>query len=223
MITAKHNLFDEGNDTIYPKGDFFDIKFYAEDLVKEKEQLIKVNLNQLRRKKQIVSHSQLDICIVKLANVDKGAIRYLNGVSRLGSRVTYSPYRIVEDNYLVKEELFLGEKVFTIGFPSSIGLKKTTKIDYDKPLLKRCALAGLSRKVPTYVIDCHVYSGNSGGPVFLERTDFKSYSIKLIGITIESIPFLDSSISKKDLFVQASSYAIVVPINHAIDLIKELK
>jgi V8-like Glu-specific endopeptidase len=84
--------------------------------------------------------------------------------------------------------------------------------------LKRGSIASISDNYRTLIIDCPVYKGNSGGPVFLERKSFEKYSLKLIGIVIELIPFFNQTASKKDVAIQNSNYAVVTPIDYALKL-----
>lgn len=233
LITARHVLFKEKTSKVELKQFYFLVEFYAKNLKNDDQNTILIDAKKLLKNKNLTFHKTQDICVVKIAELElpkkpeakivNSPVNYLDGVDRLGKSVNYSTFGLVKGKYLKKEELYLGEQVFTIGFPVSLGLKKIPQFDYDRPLLKRCSIAGLSDNYDTYTVDCHVYSGNSGGPVFLERTDFNSYSIKLIGITVEFIPFINETVSKKDLVVQTSSYAVIVPIDFAIELINNMK
>jgi hypothetical protein len=223
FVTAKHNLF---NDEILIDS-ISTIKFHSTDFENEEPKIISVNNLELITTKNLRVSSKQDICVIKLATSEiqdtasgKSIIKYLNGVKRIGKSLSYSPFPLYIKKYLLRKELYLGDEVLTAGFPSSLGLTRHPQFDYDKPLIKRGSVAGLSSKYETFIIDSHVYGGNSGGPVFIERVDFKSYTIYLAGIAVEYIPFVSKSVKSKDIFLQTSSYAVIVPIDYALELIK---
>lgn len=228
LITARHNIFDKVKDSLLLKSNTTIVEFYTEDFTNEKQNYLLFDNIKLQEDNKLKVSKDADICIFKFAEFEisksnKAGIKYFNGVNRIGKSVFYQPFPLLKGKILKKEELHLGEEIFTVGFPSSLGLKKTPQFDYEKPLLKRCAVASLSNRYKTFVIDCHVYGGNSGGPVFLERKDFESYNINLVGIAVEYIPFLNETASKKDIAIQTSSYAVIVPIDFALELIEEMK
>ncbi len=114
-----------------------------------------------------------DICVLKLGKFEESsaseypAIKYYSGIYRLSPGVNYEQYYFDEKNIVKRDNLFLVEDVIVVGFPGSIGLKQSPQFDYEKPLLKRGAIASISNNFNTFIIDCPVYFGNSGGPVFL--------------------------------------------------------
>lgn len=225
LITAKHVIFNIlDNDLLKIKSDRASIKFFTKDFVNEQERLINIDLARLLNSEYIRIHPQEDICVIKLANHSNREIKYLPGVTRKYDKVIYNPFPIHEPGRISgKSDLFLGDDLITVGFPISLGLSSKPQFDYNRPLLKKCSVSSLSDVFPTLVMDCSAYGGNSGGAVFLERTDANKFSISLIGIVIERIPFInrtkDSGGSTNTFIDETSSYSVVVPIKYALDLI----
>lgn len=226
LISARHNFFDNNLSLI---NNFAELKLHSsnfkEDIVSE----FILDLRDLVSSHKLIIDTLSDICVIKLAKFElinnqiTGKITYSSAVIRKGNQFKMNFIFIDDSYYVSKEDLFLGESVFTVGFPISIGLQKIPQFDYEKPLFKRCSISSLSKKYNNIIIDCQVYGGNSGGPVFLERQDNNKYVIKLIGIIIEYIPFIKSTFKNLDLYDQTSSYAVVVPIEKALALMKKCK
>ena len=223
LITAKHVIFNEKDTFKTLLSSNAIVQFYVHDFERDSANVIIINLQLAQKDNRLRKDSIHDICILTIAKVEKetGYIKYDNGVFRLGHNVRYDQYYLDQNSIITKNDLYLGEDVFVVGFPGSIGLKKIPQFDYDKPLLKRGAIASTSDKYDNFIIDCSVFHGNSGGPVFLERKDFNNYKLRLIGIASQYIPLLNETLSKKDITVQNSGYAVIVPIEYALKLINE--
>jgi len=219
LVTAKHCLYKSlDNDSIFISNTA-EITFYSKNFKDDKQNYILLDLSQLRKNNLLRSDKHLDICVVNIAKVDSGGgIKYNDGVHRMGQSVKYDQYYLSDESIVRKKDIFLGENIFLVGFPGSLGLKQIPQFDYEMPLLKRGAIASTSNKYNTIIIDCPVYHGNSGGPVFLERINFESYKIRLIGIVVEFIPLIMPTVSQNDLITETSSYAVVVPIEYALNL-----
>lgn len=219
IITAKHVIYDPMTNFKKLNSNIIDVFFYAHDFKGDSANLIQINLNNLDTNFSLRTDSIHDICVVIIGKSEKsGAVTYYNGVSRFGYRANYTTLPLDNGRIAKKSEIFLGEDIFIVGFPKSLGLKQNPQFDYDKPLLKRGAIAGMSTKFSNFIIDCPVYHGNSGGPVFLERKDFEKYSIKLIGLVSEFIPLFTNTVKNDDLTVETSNYAVIVPIEYALNL-----
>lgn len=226
IVTAKHCIMTEENNYQTLISPFIQVRFYAKNFKSDSSNLIIIDLYKLRNSNFIRVDSINDICVLIIGDAKVNApIRYYAGVERLGYGVNFAPYPLFEDYVFKKEQLYLGEDVFVAGFPSSLGLKYYPQFDYFKPLLKKGIVGGVSNNFSTFVIDCPVYPGNSGGPVFLDRKDFYSREVRLIGI--EYIPYISTEILigrsgnyTSTLIDQTSSYAVVVPIERVFELIK---
>ncbi len=219
LITAKHVIFDANKNFSVLNSNEAVIQFYAKNFKSDSANYIIIDLTKLQCDNFICFDPIHDICIILIAKLDKGAIQYNNGIFRYGHNVKYDQYPFNEKTILKKDELFIGEDVFVVGFPRAIGLKQIPQFDYSKPLLKRGAIASISDNLGNIIIDCPVYGGNSGGPVFLERKSFDKYSLRFIGIVSQFIPFINPTASNKDMTIQISSYAVIIPIEYAFNLI----
>lgn len=219
LITAKHVLFDQEQNFKKLISDQAIIQFYAKNFKTDSVNYIFVDLKKLLLEGQVKTDSVMDIALVTLAKIDTNSlIHYVDGIERRGHNAKYFPYPLLDISITKVDDLFLGEDVIVVGFPNSIGLRQLPQFDYNKPLLKRGAIASISDNFKTFIIDCPVYHGNSGGPVFLERKSFDRYSLRLIGIAVEYIPLLNPTASQKDIAIETSSYAVVVPIKYAFRL-----
>lgn len=224
LITARHNFFDENLNMISNTGY---IKIHPEDFRTNSISELILDIPSLLASHKMIFDTISDVCVTKLATFEiadkklSGAIAYTKGVIKNGKQFKMTFGYVDESYFVAKEDIHLGESVFTIGFPISLGLQETPQFDNEKPLLKRCSISSLSKKYDNFIIDCQVYGGNSGGPVFLERSDNTFYTIKLIGIIIQYVPFYKKTIKSQDIYDQTSSYAVVVPIKKAIELMKE--
>jgi hypothetical protein len=70
------------------------------------------------------------------------------------------PYNIISD----LENAFEGQEVYALGFPGVGGLDYATK-----PIVRRGIISWISPNEPNripFLIDCNVFPGNSGGPIF---------------------------------------------------------
>jgi hypothetical protein len=222
LVTAKHVIFDPNQNFTKLNSNQLTIQFYLKDFRKNNANFINVDLNTIISNDLLLSDSLIDICVIKLASIDtSGKVYYYKGISSPNDSIDFTPYLLEEDRIIKKNDLYLGEDVFIVGFPNSIGLQQSPQFDYDRPLLKRGSIASLSDNFNTFIIDCSAYQGNSGGHVFLERKSFDKYSLRLIGIVTQFIPVINPTMSKKDLTIQYSSYAVVVPIEYALKLLND--
>jgi S1-C subfamily serine protease len=124
-----------------------------------------------------------------------------------------------------------GDGVFVLGFPMGfVGGSRNYPIIRQGAIARiRDTLAGSNKE---FLVDTTIFPGNSGGPVVtkpeivsIEGT--KSYgSSKLLGIVQSYVPYRDVAVSMQTktariIFEENSGLASIVPIDFAIDIIRE--
>lgn len=119
------------------------------------------------------------------------------------------------------ENIAIANNILLVGFPTSLILRETKFFDINRPLLRKGIVAGINIKENTFIIDCPVFYGNSGGPVIEYKGDG---NMKLIGIVSKYIPFViewknnrEAAFSRQEF--SNSGYAICIPLNEIIRLI----
>ena len=118
-----------------------------------------------------------------------------------------------------------GDDLFVLGFPMQLGSGTRSQPVY------RYGIVSLKDKPGQYLIDCTIYPGNSGGPVFLKPSfyNYRDKSIRagtsayFVGIVSAYIPYTDVAISTQTkrpriTFEENSGLAIVI----SADKIQEL-
>jgi len=114
----------------------------------------------------------------------------------------------------------IGNDVFLMGYPTSLGMKRNDDFDSSKPLLRKGIIAGVYNTKNTFIIDCPTYFGNSGGPI-VEYGEDDFY--RIIGIVSKYIPFVTKWHSSREQITNTeltnSGYTVCVPIQAAFDLI----
>ena len=117
-------------------------------------------------------------------------------------------------------EIRIGNDVFLMGYPTSLGMRRNEDFDSSKPLLRKGIIAGVHKNKNTFIIDCPTYFGNSGGPI-VEYGEDGYY--RIIGIVSKYIPFVTRWISNREHITNTeltnSGYTVCVPIQAAFDLI----
>jgi len=113
---------------------------------------------------------------------------------------------------------------YVFGYPGAIGVPELPQLDYTQPLIRRGIIAGKNYVKKTIIIDCQIYPGNSGGPVFEVDEIPAGRSFRLIGLVTEFIPFEDVWVNKRFGIANHewlnSGYGVVVPVDFVIALIK---
>ena len=123
-----------------------------------------------------------------------------------------------------------GDRVFVLGFPMNLaGVERNYTIVRPGSIAR---VGDLLEAVNRYfLIDSHVFPGNSGGPVVLEPNDFHITNTKgnsrpfLIGMVKDFIPYRDVAISPQTKrarisFEENSGLSEVVPIDRIDEAIK---
>lgn len=117
-------------------------------------------------------------------------------------------------------DIKIGNDIYLLGYPMSIGLKNERLFDYEKPLLRKGIIAGKYIKENTFIIDCPSYFGNSGGPI-IELGEDNYY--RTIGLVSRYIPYVvewrntREYISNKEY--TNSGFTVCVPMDAVFELI----
>lgn len=120
-------------------------------------------------------------------------------------------------------EIGIGNDVFIVGYPISLGLDTSGQLDHKRPLLRKGIIAGINQEQRTIILDCPVYFGNSGGPVIeYDNTDRCFY---IIGVVSQYVPFVNKWANVRERYINVeltnSGYCVVEPMDAVFDLIDE--
>ena len=191
-----HCKYDKANDIAI-------IKLGASKKLYDKETPLKKDQAKYKRPTVLIAESYLsEISLpnnTRLVSLEKEATRGIN-------------------------EIKIGNDVYLMGYPTSIGMTRDEDFDSSKPLLRKGIIAGIYIKKNTFIIDCPTYFGNSGGPV-VEYGEDDYY--RIIGLVSKYVPFITKWVSNREhitnIELTNSGYTVCVPIQAAFDLIDKQK
>jgi hypothetical protein len=150
LITAKH-VFSDPEQNWFP--DSVNIRFSSDDS-KPINEYFGISI-QLKYKNQNTWFVHPD------SNVDVAGYVFLpNEINYNNIDVQVLPYSTIAAG----EDLYQGAELFVFGYPSAVGVEFWTK-----PILRSGIIAWVPSDKNTggkFLIDCDVFPGNSGGPVF---------------------------------------------------------
>ena len=228
VITAKHVLFDAQGAL---KGAKLTLISYAGDEVKQQMKYL-VDLPLAKKTNNIFIAPGNDIAIIKIANgsINKvsGKFEYYlsEGVTSVGAIIPVMTVNSSSINSLAYKDVKISNDVFLLGYPISLGMDLVNKklLDVSKPLLRKGIVAGKNDQNRTVIIDCPVYKGNSGGPVFeIDLEEDGSYKAKLIGIVTDFIPLVEkwksSLYEYENMNLSNSGYGVVVPLDDILSFL----
>jgi hypothetical protein len=189
--------------------------------------VIKIDLKTLVSGKNARFFIDRDIAILRIAWADgSGKSMPTPGVVPLVPRINFQFFADTDVNWKRFDEVFVGNDVYMMGYPGSIGDDQRKQIEYARPLVRKGCLAGRNAMNRTLIIDAAAFGGNSGGPVVeYDQVAFQA-RWPLIGIVTELVPFMDQveinnfsgAITKR---LSHSGYAVVEPIDYVLQLISE--
>jgi V8-like Glu-specific endopeptidase len=225
LVTAKHVIL---NNNGKPIGNIANILSYPSELFSKGKILIDIDLNVQQNNKNIMAHSTHDvavICIGSLVPKDNAYavslrpgifIKQSAGSGMLGVHI---------NSVTLFNNVLISNQVYVFGYPNSIGIKNIPQIDYDVPLLRTGIIAGINQDKGFIILDCPIYQGNSGGPVVqVEQQDLTKYIFTVIGVVSQFVPFAELWENKTNRYtninISNSGYAVVVPIDKVLELIK---
>jgi hypothetical protein len=226
FVTAKHVLFDKGGKL---REQAAQLLSYSKDPANREPNIEVLDLAMLDKAGLISAHPGHDVAVIKLADVvtqesaDPAGKQY-SITLRPGVQIVKSAGLVTAGNDVIKrfEKVLVGNEVVLYGYPISLALEKNHQLEPLRPLLRKGIVAGQNFQNKSIVLDCPVYPGNSGGPVFqVEQTSPFQKSVSMIGIVAEYVPFEDQG--RSFALTNNSGYSIATPMDFAIELIEAMQ
>lgn len=225
LVTARHCFFNESNNKLSLIDSLAFLIYYVDDAFGGKSDTLLVNLSTALRQRDLLFDPVNDIAILTITKIagytttGNQMFKYTSSTTKLSK---HAPGGVSLDLCLGFDKVDVGDDCTIIGYPSSLQINSINDYDFQRPLLRKGAIAGKDKTKGTIIVDCPSYQGNSGGPVFATSVYNKS-NLGLIGIVSRSILHvekLESSYYKTTLSVNLanSGYTVVVPIEFAKNL-----
>jgi hypothetical protein len=230
LITARHVLFQET--FVYPG------VLVAENagcisrptgISDESTNSIILNLESLRRRGQVKVDRWHDVAVVCIGTNSYptnvfGSITTFDDV--IEAHASKTGLMIMSTSMTRRsKDIDIGTDTYMFGFPLQLRLSDVNQIDFRYPLIRKGIVAQKNRQNETLIIDSGSFGGNSGGPVFVASHPFLNVTqFQLCGLVVEYVPFLPKPVPGKpplDLTFGNSGYAVVEPIEFAIDLMNQ--
>ena len=228
LVTARHCLLNEPqNGEISLVDSLVFLIYYANDAFEGKSDTLLVNLSKALKNRDLLFDPLNDIAILTIAKFDgvtaggKQSLSYTNSTTKLTKS---APGAMSEEVCLNFNQVDVGEDCTIIGYPSSLQTNSVNDYDFQRPLLRKGAIAGKDKSKRTIIVDCPSYKGNSGGPVFATSMH-NNVNTGLIGIVSRSILLgerLESSYYRQTVSINYinSGYTVIIPIEFANALMK---
>lgn len=172
-----------------------------------------IQLSDLFKKGLVKYHPSQDVAFIKMGipqTIDgQQMIKLQEGIIK--KRGTGS-IGVGSDSVKLLKDVIVGNHVYVFGYPSSITALDPW-LDIKLPLLREGIVAGKNADLNVIILDCPVFSGNSGGLVIeIERKSLTEFKFMAIGLVTNYVPY---QINWK----QNSGYSVVVPMDYVDELI----
>lgn len=130
-----------------------------------------------------------------------------------------------EHSIVALDDVHVGTDIFVAGYPTSLGIDRYLDFfDLDRPVVRKGIISHVNYKKQHIIIDCFVFPGNSGGPVFQAPNDEDSKHT-LIGLVSRYIPYRQIHVIPVENITNInyvnSGYALIVSMDHVIESIVE--
>jgi V8-like Glu-specific endopeptidase len=216
FVTAKHVVYKEQNNifTNDLKHNILNLIFYQSNSKFKLFGELQVDMVKINAIKAMMDTTNNDIFIIKIGQIVHDNIILEQGVKMISDNLNNMQ---VADYNMIKlySDINIGENIYAVGYPQTLGLKRLFQYDFNLPLVRNCIVAGKNDDLKTLIIDCTLYPGNSGCPVFITNkvsetqgnmtiTRNKRY---LVGIVSAFIPLVED---QKERF---SGYSVVIPFD----------
>jgi hypothetical protein len=216
LVTAKHVFYDPQNNW-YP--DSLNIRFsWYDDKPVDEYFGIKIPL----RKDNInfwFAHPDSNVDLVCIPLTEYKGLTLKRNINVL-------PYSM----FAKKDDYYAGRKVWVFGYPGAVGTEF-----WNKAILREGIISWINSKEPDkshFLIDCDVFPGNSGGPVFLIPRFQYEGKLAFLGIVsqrrFEYKPITDSKdkiqlqiLGAKMQSKESISIGVIEPASRVEELLKE--
>ncbi len=232
LVTARHVFWKAQQDPQTKKIKAFNlispvvnILSYSRDSDFESADRVRVDLTILFKNNQISFSHTHDVCVFKLADIANGKLDLVEGVTKLSPNLNINSAHLS----MIKPyaDIEIAEDLYVIGYPKALAMIPTNAFNFNKPLVRKGIVSGKNPN-RTIVIDCAVYPGNSGGPVFIteKRVEQTEKGLKmsdkryLAGIVSKFVPWLNNRF--KPPHVENSGYGLMVAFDEVIKEIQKL-
>lgn len=227
LVTAKHVLYLELNGEYKLLDNKITLKCPSHVKNDYINRIMEIDLND----QNVWYNHNNDIAAVEIGQSSRNEkekrwdVRYHKNVHQL-EKGAYSPQLNSENTFKFLNDVKVATDVIVFGFPTSLGITNYLDFfDVDKPILRKGSVAYLNYKRSHIIIDCPVYPGNSGGPVFeVIVNESGNQEVKLIGIVSRYIPFKQEWVNYRDNLVNAefvnSGYTVVMSTDLIIQTIE---
>jgi len=227
FVTARHVLFELSTSGWQLSRPQIEISgFTAHSKTNENQTVLIVNLQSLLRKGEVRFSTNRDVALPRLEYCNLTNKNFQTILPEVSAKTTNHVLCMCPETLMMKypEESFVGNDVFLVGFPASIGISELPQIDSTRPLLRKGIVAGLNQSRRTIILDCPVYQGNSGGPVVTkEQVNINTWYFPILGIAVEWVPFRDVWESKRFKYTNQtlsnSGYAVVEPAEAILEMV----
>ena len=224
FITAKHVLFDIDDNLLASTAELI---CQTEAIDDDSTYVFSINLRTLNSAKHIISSPTADITVLKISDTiytDKTHLTHsmIDGVveKQVGNGNIVS---VISNDVLLFKDVLISNDVFVYGYPSTLGLRESPQFDYNKPLLRKGVIANVNKSSGTIILDCPVYYGNSGGPVFQVNIVNGAHKHHLIGVVSEFIPFEEDWVNTKNGITHKewsnSGYSVAVSMDFVFSML----
>lgn len=146
-----------------------------------------LDLNVLANSKRLRSDAARDVAVLELACGANGSLGFVDGVQSVRP-MTVPNVGVAHQSCLKLSDVLVGNDVYVFGYPISLGLPNIPQIDYSRPLLRAGVIAGTNDALQTIILDCPVYSGNSGGPALQVNQDGAQTTYRVFGVVTQFVP-----------------------------------
>lgn len=228
LVTAKHVLFDTTN---LLRTNIATLYYYP--MLKETQERMDVNLNELVDSNVVEVHPSLDIAVVMIGKNDtlNHLVNFFPSVKIQNHIPSVFP-NIIKEIIKESKDVSIGDDIFLFGYPTSIGIqfpKYLLQIDASKPILRKGIIAAKNENLKTYILDCPAYPGNSGGPVIQIQQGYygQKPSYYIIGLTTEFIPYEEYYQNLRYNFINKewtnSGLSVAIPIDYVLEVIESIE